>query len=89
MYELDLTKNDIGKISIRKMPSVKIWRAHNKKNNPIDLVYDSELTELDVENFIKLNSDHQVIQANEVDNKKEEIKKPDNSKKDHDIVEDL
>lgn len=89
MYELDLTKNDIGKISIRKMPSVKIWRAHNKKNNPIDLDYDRELTELDVENFIKLNSDHQVIQANEVDNKKEEIKKPDNSKKENDIVEDL
>ena len=63
IYEIDITKNDIGNISVRKIPSVKMWKAKNKKLNPIELEYEGELTENKFEAFLLAKTKYELTEV--------------------------
>ena len=63
IYEIDITKNDIGNISVRKIPSVKMWKAKNKKLNPLELEYEGELTENKFEAFLLAKTKYELTEV--------------------------
>lgn len=67
VYEIDITKNEIGNISVRKIPSVKMWKAKNKKLNPIELEYEGELTENKFEAFLLAKTKYELTEVKSVD----------------------
>ena len=46
-----------------KIPSVKMWKAKNKKLNPIELEYEGELTENKFEAFLLAKTKYELTEV--------------------------
>jgi thiol-disulfide isomerase/thioredoxin len=72
MYKIDINKNYIGDIKIKKTPCIKLWKAHNQNENPIDLEYDGEINDEILNLFVLAKTKYELTE-NQPEQKSEEL----------------
>ena len=76
MYAIDVTQNDIGKVSIRQIPNVKLYRAKNAELNPISFDDTEEVNFKNVEGFILAKTKYPLVAKEEQKKGEDRVEEP-------------